>query len=60
MVVGDLITQLQELPQDAWVDAMFPDTGDAYAVTGAEVLTLPDGRAFCIVNIVDTTPLVAV
>ena len=60
MVVGDLITQLQALPQDAWCDAMFPDGGEAFAVTGVETLTLPDGRVFCIVNIVDETPLRAV
>lgn len=60
MVVSELITELQALPQDAWCDAMFPDGSDAYAIAGVEQLALSDGRVFCIVNIVDTTPLKAV
>jgi len=60
MIVSELITELQALPQDAWCDAMFPDDGSAYAITGVEPLTLSDGRVFCIVNIVDSTPLKAV
>ena len=59
MEVRDLIAELQELPQDAWVDASF-GTGAAFAVTGAESLDLPDGRTLAIVNIVDGVPLVAV
>jgi len=60
MVVSELITELQALPQDAWVDAMFPQGGDAFAVTGAETLTLPDGRVFAIVNMIDSMPMKAV
>lgn len=60
MVVSDLITELQALPQDAWCDAMFPDANDAYSIAGVEPLELPDGRVFCIVNLVDTTPLMVV
>lgn len=60
MVVSELITELQALPQDAWCDAMFPNDGSAFAVAGVETLTLPDGRVFCIVQIVDDTPLMAV
>jgi hypothetical protein len=59
MEVRELIAELQELPQDAWVDASF-GTGSAYAVTGTEALALPDGRVLAIVNIFDGVPLVAV
>jgi hypothetical protein len=57
MVVKDLIIKLQELPGDAWVDAMFPNEAGAYSVTGVESLTLSDGRVIAIVNINDNVPL---
>lgn len=60
MVVGDLITQLEGLPKDAWVDAMFPDSSDAFAVVAVEPLTLPDGRVICIIDLEDGVPLKAV
>jgi hypothetical protein len=60
MVVSELIAQLSALPGDAWCDAMFPNASDAYTVTGVELLELPDGRKFCIVEIDDAAPLKAV
>lgn len=56
MVVRDLIVELQVLPQNAWIDATF-DGRAVYAVTGAEALTLPDGRVFALINIIDGVPL---
>lgn len=53
MVVSELITELEKLPQDAWLDAMFPDGGDAFAVTGVDALTLNDGRVIAVVDITD-------
>jgi hypothetical protein len=53
MVVSELITELQGLPQDAWVDAMFPEGGDAYAVIGVDTVTLNGGRVVAIVDITD-------
>lgn len=60
MVVSELVTQLSALPQDAWVDAMFPTGSDAYTVTGVELLTTADGRQFCILDIEANAPLRAV
>jgi len=52
MVVSELITELEKLPQDAWLDAMFPNTADAYAVVGVDSITLSDGRVIGIIDIV--------
>lgn len=60
MIVKELISKLQTLPQDAWLDAMFPDDGAAYAVRGVSTLEVKDGRTIAIVEIVDEVPLRAV
>lgn len=60
MVVEDLINQLKEYPQDAWLDAMFPDSADAFTVTGTDQFKLSDGRTVVIIDIVDAVPLKAV
>lgn len=60
MEVRELITELQTLPQDAWVDASFGTGSAAFAVTGAEALQLPDGRVLAVISMVDGVPLVAV
>ena len=60
MVVSELITELQGLPQDAWCDALFPNGEAAFTVAGVETLELPDGRVYAIVNIIDEVPLQAV
>ena len=52
----ELIAQLQALPGTALVDATF-GTGEAFTVTGAELLTLTDGREFVLINIFDGVPL---
>ena len=59
MEVRELITELQALPQDAWVDGSF-GTGAAFAVTGANALQLPDGRVLAVIDLIDGVPLVAV
>jgi hypothetical protein len=53
MNVGELITQLQTLPADAHVDAMFPNGPDAFAVVGVDQVKLNDGRVIAIVDITD-------
>jgi hypothetical protein len=53
MVVGELITELQSLPQDAWLDAMFPNDSNAFAVTGVDSITLADGRVIVVLDITD-------
>jgi hypothetical protein len=54
MNVSDLITELQTLPPDASVDAMFSDDSGAYSVVGTSTVSLPDGRVIAIVDIEDT------
>ena len=54
MVVSELIAELERLPQDAWLDAMFPDGSDAFAVVGVDTVTLPDGRVIAIIDITDS------
>lgn len=56
MLVRDLITELEVLDPIAWVDATFGQ-GDAFAVTGTDTITLPDGRVIALINIVDGVPL---
>ena len=52
MVVSELITELEKLPQDAWLDAMFEDGGaDAYAVVGVDSISLSDGRTIAVLDI---------
>lgn len=58
MVVSDLIADLEKLPQDAWVDAMFPDDSNAFAVTGVDSFTV-SGRTIVVLDITDSTPLVS-
>ena len=53
MVVRDLIEQLEQLPADAHVDAMFPQGCEAFAVVGVDQITLNDGRVIAIVDITD-------
>lgn len=53
MVVSELVAQLEQLPQDSHVDAMFPQGPDAFAVTGVDSVTLNDGRVIAIVDITD-------
>jgi hypothetical protein len=60
MTVAELMKQLEAMPSDAWVDAMFPTGSDAYGVTGVELMQLRDGRNFCIIEIVASAPLRAV
>lgn len=60
MVVSELVSQLQALPQDAWVDAMFPNDSNAFAVVGVDSFQLKDGRTIVVLDITDTNPLVAV
>lgn len=50
MVVSELITELEKLPQDAWLDAMFPEGGDAFAVTGVDTVDV-NGQVIAIVDI---------
>jgi hypothetical protein len=57
MVVRELIAELEKLPEDAWCDAMFPDGGDAFAVTGVDQITFMDGRVIAVVNITDAMPM---
>ena len=57
MVVSDLIRELEQLPQDAWLDAMFPNGSDAFAVTGVDSVTLNDGRVIAILDITDSNGL---
>lgn len=59
MTVEELIRQLNELPANAHVDAMFRDGPDAFAVTGVDSVTLKDGRVIAIVDIHDG-PVLAV
>jgi hypothetical protein len=54
MVVRELIEQLDKLPADAWVDAMFPEGGEAFAVTGTDLIRLDDGREIAVIDITDT------
>lgn len=56
MLVRDLITELEVLDPNSWVDATFGN-GDAFAVTGTDAVTLPDGRVIALINIVDGVPL---
>jgi len=53
MVVSDLVAELEKLPPDAWVDAMFPVGVEAYAVTGVSSVALKDGRVIAVVEITD-------
>jgi hypothetical protein len=53
MVVRELIEQLEQLPSDAHVDAMFPTGSEAFAVTGVDQVQLNDGRVIAIVDITD-------
>ena len=53
MTVDELVSQLQTLPADAHVDAMFPNGPDAFAVVGVGSVTLKDGRVIAIVDITD-------
>jgi len=57
MVVSELIRELERLPQDAWLDAMFPNGSDAFAVTGVDSVTLNDGRVIAILDITDSNGL---
>lgn len=54
MQVSELITELQALPQDATVDAMFTDDSGAYSVVGTSQITVTDGRVIAVVDIEDT------
>lgn len=60
MVVSELIAELNKLPQDAWVDAMFPNDSNAYAVVGADSFDINGGTTIAVIDIVNDTPLVAV
>jgi len=58
MVVSELITELEKLPQDAWLDAMFEGgSADAYAVVGVDSITLNDGRVIAILDITSSNVL---
>jgi len=54
MQVSELISQLEALPQDVQVDAMFTDDSGAYGVVGTSTISLPDGRVVAVVDIEDT------
>lgn len=60
MVVNELIAQLKELPGDAWVDAMFPNDSNAFAVMAVDSFKLQDGRTIVVLDISDSMPLRAV
>lgn len=53
MVVSELVAQLEALPHDAHVDAMFPTGTEAFAVVGVDQVKLNDGRVIAIVDITD-------
>ena len=60
MIVEDLIAELEKQPKDAWVDAMFPNGSDAFAVNAVDNFELADGRTVVVLDIADNTPLRAV
>lgn len=61
MVVSELIAELEKLPKDAWVDAMFPNDSNAYAVVEADSFELDGGaRTIAVLELAVDTPLVAV
>lgn len=59
MTVEELVSQLNNLPPDAHVDAMFPDAPDAFAVVGVDTVTVAGGRVIAIIDITDG-PMVGV
>ena len=51
MNVAELIATLEQYPAEANVDAMFPTGKEAYWVSGAELITLADGRVIVVLDI---------
>ena len=57
MYVAELKEKLDEMPGDLWVDVMFPDGAEVYAITGVERFQLSQGNERVIIDIVDDIPL---
>lgn len=60
MYVSELVKELESLPQDVWVDVMFPNDTSVYAIKGLELYNLSQGQQRAVIEIVDEVPLRAV
>ena len=60
MTKNELVKAMDGIDGEAWIDVMFPNDPNAYAITGAEQFELSDGRTVGVIHAMEDVPIRAV